>query len=394
MAGFTLSVLALGASVFGAAVPSVAVPSASAAQQVVASQLVALEQLREFVERQSERFAGLSTRGSDQVTIHVVSDRSAAAAADLPELQRLASAAGIKVAVEHEKYSLLELNRIQDSIPTKGPFAAEDAGLSRWGVNPDTNTVDVGVLEVTPELLAQAEEAYGDKVVVTRQPRPRYGTAQPDTQQALASGRRTDTPPYYGGDMIDVVGHMICSSGFTLTNLYGTRYAITAGHCGALNARVETKDRSYFGTMYFHRLGNGNLDNALVGGVSYGGRIWVGGPATTSHLPVHSARDSCNGCLVNFDGSFTGEAVGRLLGEPFCATFEGGDYSCGLQRATSVTGAQLCQNGDSGGPIFAHDGQGGVIAVGIFTGYYATWDCVYTRLPPILNSWQSTITTG
>lgn len=392
IASISLSVVALAATVFAAPTGAAAAPESPSAQRLQADQLVALGQLRELVGRHPERYAGLSTRGPDRATVHIVGSQFAAAAAELPDLRRLATSAGIEVSVDYEKYSMLELRRIQDSIPVEGPFAGEDAGLSMWGVNPDTNTLDVGVVDVTPELVAKAKDAYGDKVAVSRQPRPKHGVAKP-TDMLLASGRRTDTFPYYGGDMIDVVGSSLCSSGFTVTNLYGTRYALTAGHCGPENARVETNNQTYFGTVYFRRLGGGNFDNALVGGVDYDGRIWVGGPFTTTWMPVHSASDSCTGCLVNFDGAFTGEATGRLVADEFCVHFDTGDLSCGLQRAVSANGGQLCQAGDSGGPIFAYDGRGGVIAVGIFTGYWTTTDCIYTRLPPILSYWRSTITT-
>ncbi|MDG4826231.1 hypothetical protein O7635_30645 [Asanoa sp. WMMD1127] len=383
ISGVSLSALVFVASVVAISTQAAATPAA-VAQQTMARQLVGLQQLRDIVDGQSDRYAGLSTDGAGRVTIHLLNSRSATAAADTAKLQQTATSAGIKVSVDYQKHSLRELNQVNVSIPVEGPFAATDSGLTRWGINPDTNSVEVGVAEVTPELLAKAREAYGDKVTVTRRSR-----------SIDLVGRRTDTPPYYGGDMLDVgapVGR--CSSGFTLTNASGVRYAITAGHCAPVGRRVETNNASYFGTVQFQRLGGGNLDNALIGGARYSGRIWVGGPATTTSLPVRSAQNSCTNCLVSFDGSFTGESLMKVVRGPYCETMAGGDYSCGLWEAVHQGSYIGCQGGDSGGPVFARDGRGGVIAVGIIKAGYSFTDCIYTSIPDILRYWQATITTG
>lgn len=148
------------------------------------------------------------------------------------------------------------------------------------------------------------------------------------------------------------------------------------------------------GTVYFRRFGNNNLDNELIGGGSYAGKIWVGGAlgAGTSWLPVHSSANSCNGCYVYEDGAITGQSLVQLSGYPYCDNI-GGATSCDVQDAYAVSGVG-CQAGDSGNPVFAYDGTGGITAVGIHHSGDGAGYCAYTELPPILSDWVGTITTG
>jgi len=366
------------------------ISDAAPLQKMEANQLVTLEKMRQVMQGSPDRFAGLSTRGSGDVTIHLL-DKDRSAGRDLDAVMTAGSTDGMRIAVDYRKHSLAELTRIQDAIPASKPFGALGDELVRWGVDNDTNSVQVGVTRPTAELRAAAHEAFGDAVtVVPAEPLTLLPPRQVDPVSTLGTGRRTDTTPFNGGDMIDVrpPGGGYCTSGFTLTNLFGTRYAITASHCGPLNQRYETNNRTNFGTVLFS---HPSVDAELVGGVSYRGVIWVGGTDTAAtRAPVHSTRDSCRGCAVYFDGAFTGQALSTLVGDPFCGSVAGRNV-CDLQLTSS---AAACQPGDSGGPVFAFDGLGGVIAVGIITAKDQFGRCVYTRIAPILAQWTATITTG
>jgi hypothetical protein len=364
-----------------ASAASPAVPSA--AQMPSGAALAAVEKLRTAVSASPDQYVGLSTQSGDAVTIHVVSgdpyqDTKVAGAA------RAVTAAGIRVTVAKAAHSLSQLNRIDAAIPQSAPFAALGGGLVRWGPDPASDSVLVGVTRVTPRLLADVRSRYGDTVRVEQA-----------SAATAVSGRFTDTPWFYGGDRI-TVGNGYCTSGFTMTNLYGTHYAITAGHCWATGTEVTTNGQE-FGVVDFRRWGSDNYDNELIGGVGYSGRMWIGGVNTSTSIGVSGAANSCTGCQVYFNGSVTGQSLATLVGSPFCGTiYDGGTNSyytaCGLQDA--VGSNPICNPGDSGGPVFAYDGAGRVTAVGIITASVNSKNCWYTQLPPILSSWEATITTG
>jgi hypothetical protein len=378
-------VVALGAALTPggtAAAGGSAAPTVGGADPTATSRdtLALVQRLRDLTERAPDQYGGVSTQGADHVTIHLARNGAQPGVA-VSEVMTAASRAGLHVSIDRRTYSLAQLTTIQDAIPGTEPFASLGAGLVLWGVDPESNTVRVGVTKVTPELSAKVRATFGGAVSLVEQAPFR-----------ATYGRLTDTPWFYGGDRI-TSGLGACTSAFTITNLYGTQYALTAGHCFGVGATVKTNGQT-FGTVKFRRFGNGNYDNELIGGGDgYAGRIWVGPVNTSTSYPVHQAANSCTGCKVYFDGSVTGQALATLVGAPGCGNIEG-QVLCGLQRADGS--GTVCQEGDSGGPVFAWDGNGGVTAVGIITAVStdSTSVCVYTQLPPILAYWQATITTS
>lgn len=349
-------------------------------------QLVAIEQFRKIADSDPERFAGVSTKGSGRVTINLV-DRPGQPGPNLAEIKREAAAVGIALSVRYRKHSFADLARVRDELIRRG--------VSTSRINPDSNSVEVRSVDGQVALQAQV----GDAVTITND-------AAPATRLL---GRFNDTSPFYGGIRI---GNPIgaCTYGFGLTNLYGTRYAITAGHCWALGSRVSAM-RQYggtnnvgsgyddFGSVAFRTFSQNSLDNELIGGRDYAGRMWVGGSLAddnTVSVPVHDARASCVGCSVYFNGSFTGKSLAVITSYDGCGDYFGdGIVSCGLWQVRSANGQRVCQGGDSGGPVFGYDGRGGITAVGIITGGSGDGKtCWFTDVPQILSYWQSTITTG
>ncbi|UWZ58821.1 hypothetical protein Daura_23215 [Dactylosporangium aurantiacum] len=357
---------------------------------------MAIEQLRQVVDSDPARFAGLSTNGSAHVTVHLL-NAAAAAQPDLRRIRQTAKAAGITLTVVHQRRNLDELTRVKRAVMSDQQLAAVgSARVIGARVDPDTNSVVVRATGDTASLTGRMQQLYGDTVRI-----------QPTEEPFYALGRFNDRSPFYGGDRIGNPSG-VCTYGFSLTNLYGIRYGITAGHCwpegsgvsvtrstGGTNNLGEGYDA--FGTVQFRRFGNGAYDNELIGGRDYGGRIWVNDylyDNSSDSQPVHEARASCIGCTVYFNGSFTGRRL-AVVGNIEDCMWINNVYSCGLWGATSADGRRICQEGDSGGPVFAYDGRGGVIAVGIITACYPDGRTgIYTDIPSILRSWQSTITTG
>jgi secreted trypsin-like serine protease len=123
--------------------------------------------------------------------------------------------------------------------------------------------------------------------------------------------------------------------------------------------------------------------------------MWTGGVYDSTYIAVHQAANSCSGCQVYLNGSVTGQVLQTLVGLPYCAARVEG-WVCGQQRTTPGVGPPFpshCQDGDSGGPVFAFDGRGGVTAVGIHSLGSSAY-CTYIQVPPILSRWSATITTS
>jgi hypothetical protein len=171
--------------------------------------------------------------------------------------------------------------------------------------------------------------------------------------------RRDDIQPYWGGAGIRV-GNGLCSSGYAVQTSSGYRYSVTAGHCFADWAQVQTESgTNTYGWVIGRRLPTVTghaMDMELMYGRSYAGRIYTGGTVSTSSAPVAAAGQAYVG-YTNYCHS------GRTTGE-----------NCG-HTATSITG-QVCTQtgckspvivfnggtqplgGDSGSPFYAKDNQG------------------------------------
>ncbi|MGW4109734.1 hypothetical protein ACWEFJ_02535 [Actinosynnema sp. NPDC004786] len=366
----------------------------SEADKEDARRLAALDRIRARVDSRPDVFAGISTNGPADVTIHVVKGREANA--DTGALRHEASLEKIAAKVVPAERSTADLKKVADAIPGTEALAST---LASYGIDPATNRVTVGVTELTAEVESAVRTEFGDAVSLHVEKRLKG-----------MSGRFNDSSPFYGGIRYGNVDGA-CTYGFSVTNAHGTRYALTAGHCGqvgttyaAMTSSGGTRNRGVgytnFGTMQFRRFGGGGLDGGLIGGVDYGGRMWAHGNLLDDgdySLAVRGTSYSCQGCRVIFNGSFSGLQTGFLNGPgERCYSYENfnGEINCGQQMVTPTASGSLCQPGDSGGPVFAHDGQGGVIAVGIIAGGDAYGNCTYTPVQTLLNAWTSQITVG
>lgn len=363
--------------------PAVA-PALAAAQRRTLARWQVIQKIQDTVGRHPGAYAGLSAHGDRRITIHLAKGQQAPAG-EIGAARRAAAAVGIAVSVDRQNNSFAALTALANSIPKARPFAALGRNLSTWGVDPATNSVEVGVVHLTPRIAATMRALYGGKVTLVQRPR-----ATP------VLGRFADTAPYWGGDRIrDPADTAECSSGFTMTNLYGVRFVITAGHCYPSGETVDTPSGAGMGTVDYRRYGSGNLDNELIGGSTYQGFIYTGDINSHAAEIVHSAANSCYQCQVYFDGSVTGQSLATIVSPgPYCEIATDGQQSCGLIEAVSAGGNDICNFGDSGGPVYAYDGHGGVTAVGIIHGRYGPEDCNFTEVPAILSYWQSTISSG
>ncbi len=111
--------------------------------------------------------------------------------------------------------------------------------------------------------------------------------------------RRDDIPPFWGGASIQS-GGATCSTGFTVRNSSGTRFTTTAAHCYAVGATVRTPTNTLVGTVTQRGTLNSwwffdNRDVELIGGQSYGARVYIGGIFSSSSKAVVGAGDPVAG---------------------------------------------------------------------------------------------------
>ena len=166
----------------------------------------------------------------------------------------------------------------------------------------------------------------------------------------LESGRREDTPPYYGGAGI-IADAGYCSAGYAIRNAAGNVFMVTAGHCTLNGDNVTTEIRRYFGTTGSGiQRGNGK-DMALLSGQSYAPRIFNGSATTGASIPV-AGQTSPN---VGFqDYCHSGRSTGTVCGSTLIDTF---GQLCTAQLGCTypllVFGGHTTDGGDSGCPWYS-----------------------------------------
>jgi hypothetical protein len=353
------------------------------AARVATQRSATIDQLTRAVEQNPHTYAGVSTRGDTKVVIHLA---GATSTVD-PEVTRLrdrAVAQGITVSVDRQPRSLAALNRVHEAILSSTLFADRPSHLVSWRVDVDTNSVEVGVTEPTPDLVAAARKEFGDTVRLVQR-----------DLIVPAAGRLNDRPAFYGGDRI--WGPHACTFGFTVTDFNNNRLALTAGHCYPMGVRVTHNSYS-FGTVSARSVGGSGVDSGFVWGASLAPRIWTGGVGgDNTSVPVQGVATPCTGCAIEVGGSFSGQRTAMVTTGEMCINVSG-NPQCHIREAVRLQSVAqpICQPGDSGGPVFSYNGAGGVSAVGIITGYrvgdYGV--CYYTSMPAITAIWGVSVTTA
>lgn len=290
---------------------------------------------------------------------------------------------GATVTVASCRFPILKLNAVLGAVSTSSLFDDNRIILERWGVDYEKDVVDVGVSSIPSGFVDKVTAAFGPAVYLHTQP------------EAVAAGRLDDGVPYKGGDRLTGSGSG-CTSGFEAETSSGSRYMISAGHCFPLStwAYVNGNANKPFGAISHRNVGGNSVDAELLNGKTYASTIWNGSVNTGSVLAVTGSGYSCQGCQINFDGSYAGQTLGTVQDSvAFSGTIKEADgtlYKSCCLRDVKATGT-LCVGGDSGGPVFAYNGAGGAIAVGIVTAGSSDSDCWYTQVPDILSRWALSI---
>lgn len=162
--------------------------------------------------------------------------------------------------------------------------------------------------------------------------------------------RANDSAPHWGGARI-TSGSSGCTSGFIVKNSAGTRFAVTAAHCGSLNSTWASG--SYTVGKMTQRGPFPAYDMALLSGQCYGNYIWMGNASGTG-TPTGAAANPAVGSTYCTSGATTNENCGKKvnnLSDSFC------DASGCTYGLASYTGGASTAGGDSGGPLVLKSGS-------------------------------------
>jgi len=237
----------------------------------------------------------------------------------------------------------------------------------------DRETGRIVVETDAPEGLVRALTAVGGGAVEVRQ-----------ASLSDAFSRKADTSPFWGGSGVKS-GGAVCSSGFVVKKSTGTRYLTTAAHCFGLGANVLTETGNLSVGNVVQRGPIPPYDMELIGGKSYGSRIFVGGVNSSTGNPVVAAADP----VVNFTGYCTsGRTTGEQCGHKVVSTTAQVCTQTGCKSPVirfQATNGLLPTNGDSGSPFYIKSGtnvhiRGMFIAFGNGFGYAEKWSRISSHL--------------
>lgn len=283
--------------------------------------------------------------------------------------------------------SLAILDAVMSKVTTAQPWAQDTAGIRvSWYIDPQLDKVVIGLEQITPRLVSEAQSSFGNLALLTVE------------ERSVLYNRLLDSQPYWGSDRVSVNGGS-CTAAFeaqdTNTGHYGL---LTAGHCWSVGTIVKQGYYDSGGTLHasgtmgkvtIRSYGNNVVDGEFMDATSQGTRVqdyvWVGPDPPAGGRRVTSLGTSFVGLSECFDGSFTNENCSGLVDQvDVCAQFPT-YYECHLDRAHSTNGSHLAQGGDSGGPVEQHDAGSGVAAYGTVTGGNST-EYYYSDLGWVLNA--------
>lgn len=223
------------------------------------------------------------------------------------------------------------------------PMLARQSQIQSWRIDLPTNSVVVTVDEGALERGIDFAAASGVDASAIR-----FETAKARPELAA---------DLFGGQRYNFAGGGYCSVGFNARNRAGTRYFVTAGHCGSVGTTVLLTTGATLG---------------VFDGSSFPSRDWAVVRITNSSVVQRGRVVNCSGGSVLVSGS-TPASVGASI----CRSGARTGYRCGTVRATNVTvnysaGAvtgltettACIGQGDSGGAYITPSGQAQGVASG------------------------------
>lgn len=224
------------------------------------------------------------------------------------------------------------------------------SGVTAWRVDPLTNAVVVTVQKGTAPAALTSLRKYGDAV------RIETSVAAPSTASQWLQG----------GDAYSMSNGSGCSTGFNAVNAWGTRYVVTAGHCGAQGVSVSRNglsvgvvEQSNFGPNDYAAI---RVDNTTD---------WALGPDV-------NAYDGTGGRYIVHNWYLTAPPVGTMVCKSGVTTGVNCGEVTGVDETVnvSVPGAVVTvygltrnntcvEHGDSGGSNLSWTNEGFAMAEGV-----------------------------
>jgi cellulase/cellobiase CelA1 len=184
-----------------------------------------------------------------------------------------------------------------------------------------------------------------------------------ESEQLAPVSRIADSAPYDGGAYISPSPGSWCTAGFGVQNATtGATYLLSAGHCGTLGQVWSTGAGVPIGPVTER---NADHDTMLISTSTPGDHIYVGGVDDEVRAEVIGWTEVVPGQLLCQSGYTSAGELGR----PICdlrVEFHYDDRE-ELVEATQLDGEQAARQGDSGGPVYAVNADGTVLAAGTTT---------------------------
>ncbi|MFI7080396.1 cellulose binding domain-containing protein [Micromonospora sp. NPDC049903] len=217
---------------------------------------------------------------------------------------------------------------------------------------------------------AGIEVAVDDAPGVTRPTLPATGvrTSFVERDRMVERSRANDAAPFDGGSGIGFTTPG-CTAGFGVRNAdTNAGYVLTAEHCGAIGSpwHVGWNTSTNTGTLVGYAVdSNDDHDTMIISTSSPGDHLYVGGQHDEVRAQVVGWTEVYPGQLLCQSGyTSAGE-----LGGPVCnlrVDFHYDDIE-DLVEATQLDGDEAARGGDSGGPVYAVNANGTVLAAGTTT---------------------------
>lgn len=189
-----------------------------------------------------------------------------------------------------------------------------------------------------------------------------------ERDRMIERSRYNDSAPFDGGTGIGLTTYG-CTAGFGVRDVgSGAGYLLTAEHCGPVGQpwHVAWNTNTNSGTLVGHSVAsNDDHDTMLISTSSPGDHIYVGGQNDEIRARVVGWTEVFPGQILCQSGyTSAGE-----IGGPVCnleVQFHYDDIE-DLVEATQLDGAESARGGDSGGPVYAVNTDGTVLAAGTTT---------------------------
>jgi hypothetical protein len=405
-----LTTLALAAGTAAAAGPAVAAPAGHAPKPAARTHQAALDAVpfssvvnimghtRDLI----GSYAGQLRTRSGRLIVYVARSNPAPFTGELAHLARAPhSRAGGAYTVVTVRHSYAQLMSVSASLTSAfKPLRAQGIRLAQWGPDPRSNKVQITLENYSKHAVRVLMRRYGAGMITVRHTSERWSFGNPGRAVTPQATRFTDTLPFYAGD-VQWYGTQpssnACTSGFAFSGKNtGTIYGLASGHCvkdaGAGPSsfvHTNTSSTQMVGQIQTQYFPSTQYDIASVSGGPFSPHVYGNGSTTYNVLAKVFPE---KGDEVTISGRKTGEVRG--------VTVENTDNNISVygHPVTAVTlatkpGTVVCQEGDSGGPWFVHDGNtNGVWAAGIQNAFRVDLDtdlndysvCAYQQIGNVL----------